>query len=247
MSSRDEVRTAEVIAALCLATDLGMGLPFEHGLHSTLVAMRLSERLGVDSETASQIYYGCLLFYVGCTADAEIAAELFDDGALLTHFTPVMFGTRVETTTGIMRALSGPGSGLPARALRVATRLPRAVRGYERHLAALCEVAQMLSDRLGLPPSVRGLFVHFTERWDGKGDPAGLSGEELPLALRVIHVARDAAFQHLLGGEDFAVRVIRARAGGAFDPAITALLADEVADINEPRRRAVCLGRDPGS
>jgi hypothetical protein len=92
-SSGDQVRTAEVIAALCLATDLGMGLPLEHGLQSTLVAMRLGERLGVDDETASQIYYACLLFYIGCTADAEISAELFEDGALLTHFTPVKFGT----------------------------------------------------------------------------------------------------------------------------------------------------------
>jgi hypothetical protein len=30
--------------------------------------MRLADRLGVDSETASQTYYACLLFYVGCTA-----------------------------------------------------------------------------------------------------------------------------------------------------------------------------------
>ncbi len=82
---------------LCLATDLGMGFPFEHGLHSTLFAMRLGERLGVDSETAAQIYYGCLLLlYVGCTADAEITAELFEEGALLTYFAPVMFGARAE-------------------------------------------------------------------------------------------------------------------------------------------------------
>ena len=36
------VRTAELIGALCLATDLGMGLPCEHGLHETLLAMRLA-------------------------------------------------------------------------------------------------------------------------------------------------------------------------------------------------------------
>jgi hypothetical protein len=58
----ERVRAAEVIAALCLATDLGTWLPFEHGLHSTLVAMRLGERLGVDRETARQTYYACLLF-----------------------------------------------------------------------------------------------------------------------------------------------------------------------------------------
>ena len=46
----ERVRAAEVIAALCLATDLGIGLPFEHGLHKHLVAMRLADRLGVDRE-----------------------------------------------------------------------------------------------------------------------------------------------------------------------------------------------------
>jgi hypothetical protein len=70
----DRVRTAELIGALSLATDLGIGVPLEYGLLSTLIAMRLGERLGVDSETASQTYFGCLLFYVGCTASAEIEA-----------------------------------------------------------------------------------------------------------------------------------------------------------------------------
>jgi hypothetical protein len=50
----ERVRVAEVMAALSLATDLGIGVPLEHGLQSTLVAMRLGERLGVDSGTASQ-------------------------------------------------------------------------------------------------------------------------------------------------------------------------------------------------
>jgi len=230
-SGRDQVRTAEVIGALCLATDLGIGLPFEHGLQSTLLAMRLAERLGVDAETATQTYYGCLLFYAGCTADAEVAAELFGEGALLTHFNAVMFGTRAQMTAGILRALARPESALPVRALQAASRLPRAIRGHQRHLTAMCEVAQMLSDRLGMPPSVRGLFIHFTERWDGKGEPARLKGEEIPLALRIIHVARDFAFQRLLGGDELAARVIRARAGAAFDPAIATRLADEAADL----------------
>jgi len=41
-------RTAEVVSALCLATDLAMGLPFEHGPRATLIAVRLGERLGID-------------------------------------------------------------------------------------------------------------------------------------------------------------------------------------------------------
>jgi HD-GYP domain-containing protein (c-di-GMP phosphodiesterase class II) len=57
----ERVRTAEVIAALCLATDLGMAFPFEHGLHTTLIAMRIADRLGLDREQTSQTYYACLL------------------------------------------------------------------------------------------------------------------------------------------------------------------------------------------
>lgn len=57
----DRVCAAEVIGALYLATDLGMGFPFEHGLHTTLIAMRLGERLGIDTETTSQTYYAALL------------------------------------------------------------------------------------------------------------------------------------------------------------------------------------------
>jgi HD domain len=92
----------------------------------------------------------------------------------------------------------------------------------------------MLTDRLGLPPTLRELFVQFTERWDGKGEPGRLRGEEIPLPLRIVHVARDAAFQCLLGGEDYAVEVIRERAGHAFDPSIASLVADEAHELLAP-------------
>lgn len=208
-----------------------MELPLEHGLHSTLVAMRLAERLGVDPEVATQTYYGCLLFYAGCTADAEVTAELFDEGALAASFTPVMFGTPGQTLAGILRALAGTQGAPAMRALGAVGRLPRAIREHRGHIAALCEVAQMLSERLGMPRSVHGLFPHLTERWDGKRGPNRLRGEEIPLPLRIVHVARDAAAQRLLGGAEYAARVIRARAGAAFDPTIAAVLAEEAAAI----------------
>ena len=228
----ERVRAAEVIGALCLATDLAIGLPLEHGLQSTLFAMRLGERLGIDAETASQTYYACLLFYVGCTADAEISAEMFpDEGALIRHFNPVMFGSPIETMAGTVRALVDRDGPPLVRAVSVARRLPKLARGRRSHLAAICEVAQMLTVQLGLPASVQGLFTHLTERWDGKGEPGLARRDQIPLPVRIVHVARDAAFQRMLGGEQFAVRIVRERAGHAFDPAIATLLADEAPKI----------------
>lgn len=53
-SGYERISATEVIAALSLATDLSIGFDFEHGLRSTLVAVRLAERLDVDRETASR-------------------------------------------------------------------------------------------------------------------------------------------------------------------------------------------------
>jgi HD-GYP domain-containing protein (c-di-GMP phosphodiesterase class II) len=220
------------MAVLSLATDLGIGVPLEHGLQSTLVAMRLGELLGVDSDTASQTYYACLLFYVGCTADAEVAAETFgDDDALTTHALPARFGSRPEMMAGIMRALASSGSPAPMRAVQIARGMPRAAREFKSHITAFCEVAQMLTDRLGLPTSMQGLFGYLVERWDGKGLPGRARHEEIPLPVRIAAVARDAAFQRLLGGAELAARVVRRRAGGAFDPDVAIPLADAAAEL----------------
>jgi HD-GYP domain-containing protein (c-di-GMP phosphodiesterase class II) len=228
----ERVRPAELIAALSLATDLGIGVPLEHGLQSTLVAMRLGERLGVDSDTASQTYYACLLFYVGCPADAEVAAETFgDDDALTTYALPARFGSPPEMVSGLMRALASSRSPAPVRAAQMVRGMPRAAREFKGHITAFCEVAQMLTDRLGLPASMQGLFGYLVERWDGKGLPGRARGEEIPLPVRIASVARDAAFQRLLGGAEFAAGVVRKRAGGAFDPAVAIPLADAAAEL----------------
>ncbi|HZB41448.1 MAG TPA: HD domain-containing phosphohydrolase [Ilumatobacter sp.] len=231
-SEVDRLRTAEVIAALSLATDLGIGVPLEHGLHSTLFAMRLAERMHVDEETAWQTYYACLLFYVGCTAGAETTDEIFgDERALTTYATPVRFGSRPEMMAGVMRAIAPPGDSAPMRAIRLVRGLPRAARAFKYETTAFCQVAQMLTDRLGLPASIKPLFAHFAERWDGKGQPDGAKGDQIPLAVRILHVARDAAFQRMLGGDEHAAQVIRSRAGGAFDPSIAVQCADDAAEI----------------
>ena len=189
----EQVRAAEVIGALCLATDLGMGFPFEHGLQSTLAATRLADRLGVDPATTSQVYYACLLSHAGCTTDAHVTAELFGD-SLTTHLNPVLYGSQREVLTGLMRALPEPESPAPVRALQAARGFPRLARVQRPHFTAMCEVAQMLADGVGLPSSIAGLLAHLTERWDGKGPLRRAKGEEIPLPMRIVHVAVDATF-----------------------------------------------------
>jgi HD-GYP domain-containing protein (c-di-GMP phosphodiesterase class II) len=203
-----------------------MGFPFEHGLRSTLIAMRLADRLGVDRETRWQTYYACLLSHAGCTTDAHVTPEVYGD-SLTTHFHPVMYGSGREVLAGLIRALPDPESAGPVRAVQAARRFPRMVRETRPHLAAACEVAGMLADRLGLSRSVRGLLAHLVERWDGHGPLRRAKGEEIPLPMRIVHLAVDAAFQLLLGDQERVVRLVRERAGHAFDPQVAACLAGD--------------------
>jgi hypothetical protein len=198
-SAAGRLRTAEVIGTLCLATDLGMGFPFEHGLHTTVIAMRLAGRLGVDRQAAVQTYYGSLLSHAGCTTDAHLAAGVFG-GSLTEHLNPRMYGSSREVMTGLIRALPDPGASGPARAVQIAQRLPRMVRASRPAIAANCEVAGMLAEQTGAPAGVAASLAYLTDRWDGKG-PLRRAADAIPLSMRIVHVAIDAALQRHLAGE----------------------------------------------
>lgn len=215
---------------MCLATDLGMGFPFEHGLQATLMTMRLAELLNVDSETASHTYYLSLLMYSGCTTDVEEHSRIFVGGATA-NLMPVQFGSRTQSLGGVARAVSSPDSRPLRRAYEIATRVPMAARFLRPHFTAICEVAQMVAERLGMPPAVHGMFFSLTDRWDGKGALGRAKGDDIPLPLRIVHVARDAANQRLIGDDQYVTVVIRERAGHAFDPDVANAFADHADEI----------------
>ena len=56
----DRVRAAEVVGTLCLATDLGMGFPFEHGLRTALIAdgeIHVQSGAGIVSDSVPESEY----------------------------------------------------------------------------------------------------------------------------------------------------------------------------------------------
>jgi HD-GYP domain-containing protein (c-di-GMP phosphodiesterase class II) len=220
----------ELVGALCLATDVGMGLPFEHGLQSTLIASRLADGLGVGRETGSQVYYACLLSHAGCTADAHVTPEVFGD-TLVANLNPVLYGSGRQVATGLVKALATPGRSVPVRAFQMVRGVPRLLREQRPHLTAMCEVAVMLAERVGVPRSAAEVLAFLTDRWDGRGPLRRGKGEEIPLPMRIVHVASDASFQRMLGGDQRVVQIAREHAGKGLDPEIVGYLADNADDV----------------
>ncbi|MGN6742145.1 MAG: hypothetical protein ACTHJL_02450, partial [Amnibacterium sp.] len=115
---------AEVIAALSLAIDLGLGLPLEHMLRSCLIAMRLAELVGASAEDRQTAYYGGLLGWIGCHADSEEFADLFgDDVAFRAASYDVDW--RGPAFAGLLLTHVGSGRPGPLRAARLAAFVPR--------------------------------------------------------------------------------------------------------------------------
>jgi hypothetical protein len=173
---------------LSLAIDLGLGLPMEHALRSCLIALRLAEHAGLDEAERAVVYYVGLLAWVGCHADAyEQAAWFGDDIALKADmFSAELVGAR---GLGLMVRHLGAGSPPLSRA-----RIAAAFVAHGRKLAeppggTHCLVAGRLAVRLGLDQNVYDSLQHVFERWDGKGRPAGLRGEELSLPARIVQLA----------------------------------------------------------
>ncbi len=75
ISTGSGIRLAELIAALSLATDLGMGQPMEFALSSCVLAVRLAEQCGYSQEARREVYYQALLRYIGCNAETDWLAS----------------------------------------------------------------------------------------------------------------------------------------------------------------------------
>ena len=217
-----KVRLAELIAMLSLGTDLGLGLPMEHVMRQSLIALRLADRLGLDESTRGVVYYVGLIAWVGCHVDAYEQAKWFgDDRALKSDARHADIAGAPSPAFVISHV--GAGQGLVERA-RLGVRFARGGRRaahemIENHWVATNELA----GRLGLAPEVRdGLYQTF-ERWDGKGVPAEAKGEEILVAARLVTLADVVEIFHRSGGVEAAVAVARDRSGTQFDPALVQL------------------------
>jgi HD-GYP domain-containing protein (c-di-GMP phosphodiesterase class II) len=211
----ERLRLTELLASLSLATDLGTGQPLGHGLRTCLLSVALAGELGCSPDQVRWVQQVALLRFLGCTADAADTARSVggDDLSFISAMSPVLFGGRSRTMLSYLRAV-GQSQSAGRRARLRASALTNEV-GV---LAAHCEVATMLAHRLGLSAEVLFALSHAYERWDGKGSPARLSGEEVPLEVRIAMVARDADLFHLQG-EDV-MGMLEQRRGKAYDPAV---------------------------
>lgn len=215
------MRLAELVAALSLATDLGLGQPQEHVLRQTVIATRLARAAGLSEADQGAAFYVSLLAWVGCVADSHEMARWFGDDRQLRADSYQVDLTPVPTMRFLLGHLAADGG------LRRITLLGRFFTGGFREVmnsfVTHCETTGDIADRLGLPDQVRRALPQAFERWDGKGVPTGLPGPEIEPVMRIVQIADDSEASWRTGGIPAVVTLLRARSGTEFDPELVDL------------------------
>jgi len=215
------LRTADLLAALSLASDLAVGLPAEHAVRSCYIAMHVAEQLHLPAEQQIDVYYAELLMDAGCTAwTSQLAGVILSDEiAARREFVFYRNARDPVDVFGWLREHVASGASVPRR---VRYGLQFALQGREfvrEGFRNTCEVAQRFAQRLGMTEAVQSALLSVFEQWDGSG-PGGRSGEDIPLTSRIVYASSFFEALFHVGGADAAIDLARRKRATSFDPAV---------------------------
>lgn len=224
MAAKSGLRLADVMASLCLATDLAVGQQLEHGLRRTLLAIWLGAETGLDDEQLRDSYFVALLGSVGCVIDvAAMAKFVQDDIAFRGDMFPLDMVNPVVATRYMARVV-GRGDSPVRRAAKFV--------GITMQANAICrDVAMRVGGVLDLSPQVRQALGQCDEHWNGKGGVLGLKGDQISIHAQLFLLAQDIEVFYRIGGTPAAIDVVKRRAGTYYNPELAAYFlahADEL-------------------
>lgn len=214
-----ELRLSEVLSGLSYALDITEGQVRGHTERSCVIGMRLASALDLDDATRSSLFYALLLKDAGCSSNAARVASLFgaDD--------PVVKSSRrlTDTSSGAQAVLhvlrhAGIGGSVLDRGRHVASILRSGRAGARSLIELRCERGAAVARGIGLDEVAVRAIVDLDEHWDGRGYPAGIAGEEISLAGRVLCLAQTAEVFWQRGGPHAACEIARKRRRTWFDP-----------------------------
>jgi HD-GYP domain-containing protein (c-di-GMP phosphodiesterase class II) len=221
------------MAALSLATDLGMGQPMEFALSSCILAVRLAEKCGYSEEALREVYYQALLRYIGCNAETDwLASIVGDEQGLRAEFARIDNANISEVLNRFVSAILQNNAG--GSTLNIARAIGRGLLASS-HVKPMftghCEVAQRLAERFGFHKNIVYGLGQLYERWDGKGSPKGIKGEAIAPAVLVVTLAQDMFLFHRLGGLHAALNIARERNGSAYAPPLVEVFSSHAEEL----------------
>ncbi len=226
--SPSAMKLSELMGALSYALDITEGQPPGHCVRCCWIGMHVGRVIGLDEDALWELYYTLLLKDLGCSSNAARICELYltDDLQFKRDFKTV--GDSLPQVLSFVFTHTGLKAGLAERFRSVMTILRDGPEIAQGLIATRCQRGAEIARLLRFPEGVAQGIYSLDEHFDGKGKPARVRGEAIPMYARIALLAQVIDVFHTASGRDAALREVRGRAGSWFDPRLAAAF-EEVA------------------
>jgi len=217
--SASGVRLSEVLAGLSYALDLTEGQREGHSVRSCLIGMRIGEVLGISEEERSSLFYALLMKDLGCSSNAARFAAIFaaNDHDLKINLKMIDWSKAVESFRFVASNVA-PGAFWLRRVWQMLAVFARGPAGAREVVLTRCERGADIAKLLGFTRDTVDAIRAIDEHWDGRGQPYGLKGDQIPFLGRIVGLAQTMEVFFTQYGVLAAYDMVTERHGSWFDP-----------------------------
>lgn len=218
------MRISQILAPLSHALDMTEGQAPGHCIRCTYIGTRLGQEVGISGESLNDLYYTLLLKDLGCSSNAARICALYlaDDITFKRDFKTV--DGSLSAALRFVFAKTGLDSGLSERFRAIVNIMQNGGEISRELIETRCQRGAEIAAKMRFSKAVQSGIMALDEHWDGSGKPDGLKGTGIPRQANIALLSQVLDIFHQAEGRDAAMTEIRKRAGGWFDPDLTAAM-----------------------
>lgn len=216
----EEIRLAELLAALSHALDLTEGQPAGHCVRCCWIGLHIGQAFGMTENELAELYYVLLMKDLGCSSNAARICQLYltDDLSFKEDF-KYIDGSLPQALRFVF-AHTGLKASLAERLRALAHIFMNGGEIARELIETRCHRGAQIARKMRFSEPVAEGIQNLDEHWNGQGKPLGISGEEIPVFARIALMAQVIDVFFMASGAAAAIAEIRQRSGIWFDPAL---------------------------
>jgi HD-GYP domain-containing protein (c-di-GMP phosphodiesterase class II) len=192
-----------------------------------VLAVELGARAGATNDELRDTYWVTLLGYLGGTGFAHEQGLIGagDDRAVRSAMSMFSIEAPFSSALSVLQRIA-PDASL-ARRVQVLASILTDRNHVDQFHHALCDASTQLTEIVGAGPRIMTALDQLCERWDGRGAPSHVQGEDMVVPMRLHQIGPIVEIAHQRDGRAAAAAVVRRRAGRHFDPRLATVFLQE--------------------
>jgi HD-GYP domain-containing protein (c-di-GMP phosphodiesterase class II) len=222
IDERTRLPLADIMSALSHALDLVEGQPPGHCIRCCWIGIQVGQKLNLDAEALTDLYYAIMLKDLGCSSNAaRICSHYLTDDILFKRNAKTMDGSLPQVLRFVLNH-TGLQSDMSQRFRAVLTALKTGPEMARELVETRCTRGANIALQMRFSQRVADAIHSLDEHWDGSGQPERRKAETIPQFSQIALLAQVVDVFHTEGGEQSAHQEVNARSATWFDPLIVA-------------------------